>query len=246
MNEEDNIVDFDAQAERIKNLKKKHDEAEKKKEPKEPLFNLHPAVKLLAILILVPYFVLEIWSNFNFDIKGIAYMNFGFVPAQWDGHLPFTIYTPISLITYNFLHGGLLHIGMNTIMLLAFATGVAKFLGGKRMFVIFFVSSLAGVFSHYLFYIGSPEPVIGASAGLSGLFGALIVMMQRTGMMPSGPRGIWPFVFLWVFVSILFGMMGTPDGHGTVAWIAHLGGFFAGIALMQINWFIRPLLDRLG
>ena len=234
---ENNIIDFDEQTKRIRNLKKK--EHKDKKPPREPLFNLPPMVKILTGLIILCYIALEVWENFDPNIKSDAYRMFAFIPLQWSDMHYFSWHTPFSLLTYNFMHGGILHLIMNSVMLLAFGTGAEKFLGAKRFIVIFFLSSVAGVAFHFVFHIGSISPVIGASAGLSGLFGALIVVMMDKGMLPMGKNGIWPFVIIWVIVSVLFGSMGSPDG-GTIAWIAHLGGFFAGLGLIQLNWFRFP------
>lgn len=237
------VIDFTEQAERIRNLKKKQEKEQATRTPKEPLFNLPDITKYLAVAILLPFFVLEIWNIFDPTIKAHAYSYFGFVPARWNGAMDFMFYTPLSLITYNFLHGSILHLLMNGVMLLAFGAGLEKFIGGKRMLIIFFIASLAGVMTHLAFNWGSDSPVIGASAGLSGFFGALIILMQRRNIMGiTGKMGLKPFIFIWVIVSIIFGMMGSPDGS-SVAWIAHLGGFFAGMGLMKISYF-DPQTDQ--
>lgn len=235
----ENVVDFEEQVERIRRLK----EAEDKKNPThpthQPLFNLPPFVKILSALMLFPYIAVEILGIFNPEAKTLIYMHFGFIPAHWSDIGAFVWYDPLTLITYNFLHGSILHIIMNLVMMLAFASGVEKFIGGKRMLLIFFISSFAGAFSHYFFNLHSDIPVIGASAGLSGLFGALVIMMQQKGMMGQ-KASIVPFVILWVVASIIFGSLGSPDGQ-SVAWIAHLGGFFAGLGLMRLDWFRKKL-----
>jgi membrane associated rhomboid family serine protease len=56
--------------------------------------------------------------------------------------------------------------------------------------------------------------------------------MQGLG---SSKYGIWPFVILWIAISLLFGLMEAPGG-GTIAWAAHIGGFCAGFV------FIKPVL----
>jgi membrane associated rhomboid family serine protease len=232
-NQDDQIIDFAEQAQRIRNLKKKQEKEQQQQTPKEPLFNLPNVTKYLAVAILLPFFILEIWNIFNPTIKAEAYSYLGFVPARWDGDMDFTALTPFSLVTYNFLHGSILHLLMNGVMLLAFGAGLEKYIGGKRMLMVFFLASLAGVLTHLAFNWGSQSPVIGASAGLSGFFGALIILLQRRNIMGiTGKMGLKPFIFIWVIVSIIFGMMGSPDGS-SVAWIAHLGGFFAGIVLVK-------------
>lgn len=233
-NDDENVIDFGEQAERIKNLKQDQDKKEKNK---EPLFNLPGFVKILMALVLLPYFGLEVYAHFDPSAKDFVYTHFGFVPAYWFDASYYDFYLPLSLITYNFLHGGLLHIIMNSVMLLAFATGVEKFVGGKKMLLLFFLSSLGGVLLHTIIYSSSAVPVIGASAGLSGLFGALLILMRDGGMMGANIR-IMPFIVLWVVISIITGVFMSVDG-AEIAWIAHLGGFFAGLGLMKLDYFRR-------
>src|SRR5690606_14425292 len=97
---------------------------------------------------------------------------------------------------------------------------------------LFFLCSLISVGIHFVFNFSSSVPVVGASGGISGLFAAALVMLQQRGAVPAGRYGLWPLIILWVIISILFGMMGGPDGS-PVAWAAHIGGFLAGFLLLK-------------
>jgi len=134
-----------------------------------------------------------------------------------------------------FLHGSWTHLLLNTVMTTAFGAGVERLMGARRMIIFFVLCSLTAALIHFAVSPSSPNPVIGASGGLSGLFAAVLVMMQKMGMGGAGRYGIWPFVILWVGVSIMFGMMGAPGG-GSVAWVAHIGGFLAGFI------FLKPVM----
>lgn len=75
--------------------------------------------------------------------------------------------------------------------------------------------------------------MIGASGGISGLFAAAIVMMNKSGQEMGGKVGILPFALLWIGLSIGFGMLGGPDGS-LIAWAAHVGGFLGGFIALKL------------
>lgn len=157
--------------------------------------------------------------------------NFGFVPARF---LPenFTAEALITPLTSMFLHGGWMHLFVNAFMLAAFGSGVERWLGPKRMAFLFILSGLCGVALHYVLNMSSPYPMIGASGGISGLFAAGLIMINRGGREIGGRFGILPMALLWIGVSVAFGMMGAPGG-GAIAWAAHVGGFLGGLAILK-------------
>ena len=80
-------------------------------------------------------------------------------------------------------------------------------------------------------------PVIGASGAESGLFAAILILLQRQGQLPTGKYGIWPFAAFWIILSVVLGFVGGQLMGGEIAWAAHLGGFIAGFALLKLNYF---------
>ncbi len=168
----------------------------------------------------------------NFKLTNFVFSQFGFIPANFSGINSFEPIALITPISHMFLHGGWLHIGMNCIMLLAFGSGVERWLGGKAMLIILLFSGVAGAFIHFILNIESVFPVVGASGGLSGLFAAALIMMNQGGAQ-TGRYGIWPFIVLWVGISVVLGSMGSPDGN-EVAWAAHVGGFLGGFVILKL------------
>jgi membrane associated rhomboid family serine protease len=75
-------------------------------------------------------------------------------------------------------------------------------------------------------------PLIGASGGISGLFGAVLMMAQQRGQM-GGWRALLPFIAIWILISLFFGYFGMPGAEGPIAWTAHVGGFIAGILIYR-------------
>lgn len=200
------------------------------REPQEPMFNLPPTTATLMGVLTICYLLLEAIGYFDLNLRYASYEFLGFIPGAFTGATEFSYYHPLGLFFYVFLHGSWMHFLMNVVMLAAFGAGLERFIGGRRMVEIFFISSLAGIVAHFMIYSSSLLPVIGASGGISGIFGASIIILNQRGMLGAGRNGIWPFVFLWVAISVIFGLFGGHlAGGAQIAWVAHLGGFFAGL-----------------
>lgn len=200
------------------------------KSQSEPLFNLPPVTQYaLMVLIGIHIVVALILTP---EIRGWIIMNLGFIPANFSGGNPFQALALVTPLSHMFLHGSWLHIAMNGVMLLAFGSGIERWIGGQRMMMVFFFSGLCGVVLHFGLNYDSPYPVIGASGGLSGLFAAALIMMNKSGAQ-TGRYGIWPFVLLWIGISVALGGLGSPDGS-EVAWAAHIGGFLGGFAALKL------------
>lgn len=139
--------------------------------------------------------------------------------------------TPITSI---FLHGSWMHVGVNALMLVAIGSGVEKWLGIKKFFFIYLGSSFIALLTHFAIEPYSAMPLVGASGGISGLFGSILIGM-RSDITNNGAlnKNMMPVILIWVGISVLMGIMGSPDG-GSIAWIAHIGGFLGGIGLTAL------------
>ena len=124
------------------------------------------------------------------------------------------------LVTAGFLHGGLLHILMNSWALFDLGAIVEEMFGPARMLVIYFVSSVAGFFLSSMLKIG---PSIGASAALFGLIGAMIALGTRyRSTVGTAIRG---FFVRWLVYGLLFSLLPGID------MAAHVGGLVGGFAV---------------
>ncbi|PZP56554.1 MAG: hypothetical protein DI586_03385 [Micavibrio aeruginosavorus] len=212
----------------------------KKKDPQKPspqhppLISLPPATKYLAGAIIACHLILWLASKYipqlNIDM---IYNDFGFVSARWTGDEILPARSLLSLITVNFLHGGWFHLIINTVTLIAFGAGIEKLLGAKDMLVIFFCSSALALLTHLAVSPSSIEPVIGASGGISGLFGAILIVLKHVGRLNGSNQNLLPMIALWIALTIGFGMMGAPDGS-SIAWVAHIGGFLGGLGIAAL------------
>jgi len=124
-----------------------------------------------------------------------------------------------SLITANWLHGGLLHIVFNMMALKTVAPLVIKEYGIFRMFSIY---TLAGISGFLLSYFGNVYITIGASSGLCGLIGASLYFGKSRG----GQWGqlVYKQTSGWVVSLVIIGFL-MPNINN---W-GHAGGLIAGI-----------------
>lgn len=197
----------------------------------QPILRLPPMIKALCALILVVFAAQQLLPV---DVAEALVWWGGFVPARYSGTLPFDAAAIWSPLTHVLLHGGWLHIGMNIGMLMAFGAGLEKQRGAKNLMFLFIVSALGGALTQFVFYSDSTIPMIGASGGISGLFGAALMGMaqQATQHDPrwrTRLRHVMPFVAVWIGISLFFGIFGMPGENQPVAWAAHVGGFIAGM-----------------
>jgi len=228
-NGNDKVVVLPTLAERDR-IRREKDKADSKlKNETEPLVNMPPVTKWLLCLIVGIHFVTTVF--FAPEQRDAIIDAFGFVPERLRENVidPAALLSPV---THIFLHGGWMHVIMNAFMLAAFGSGVEKWLGSRRMLILFVVSAFFGVATHYMLNTTSPYPMIGASGGLSGLFAAAIVMINRGQRELGGRIGILPFALIWIGLSIGFGMLGGPDGS-IIAWAAHVGGFLGGFVVLK-------------
>jgi membrane associated rhomboid family serine protease len=169
---------------------------------------------------------------------------------------------PWTLLTYALLHGSWTHVLLNTIWLSAFGPPVARRFGTPRFLLFIAATAIASALAHWASAPMDFGPLIGASGGVSGMMGAAARFMFQPGA-PLGPsmmrrqsiesipaatlstvfvdRRALIFLGVWLVTNIVFGAGAQTLGFSDmpVAWIAHLGGFFAGLVLFPL--FDRPL-----
>jgi membrane associated rhomboid family serine protease len=200
-----------------------------------PMLDIPPASKILCGLLLFVHVALWALSETIMPYaKDMAISIGGFVPARWTGELPFTWWTPLSSILFSFLHVDWMHIGVNLVMLVAIGSGLEKNTNSRTFLLVYILSTLFSVAAHFALSPFSTMPIIGASGGVNGLFGAALYMMRPADSHEENsiiPRSMIPVVLVWVGLTVLTGLMGSPNGS-PVAWIAHIGGFFAGLGIM--------------
>src|SRR5258708_12284183 len=106
-------------------------------------------------------------------------LQFGLVPAAYTGGSQDLLSQVAAPLTYQFLHGGWLHLVINMVTLAAFGAPVERLLGARR-FVLFYLSAgvVAG-FVQVLLFPAGPDPAIAPSAPIRAPFGALLMLMPH-------------------------------------------------------------------
>lgn len=180
---------------------------------------------------------------------------YAFVPAElsgvrWTGDMPpgEIARLLVPLVSYSFLHGSLLHLVLNGVGFLLVATLAARRMGTLSFLAFCVVTGVFAALTHWAFHHDSSVPMVGASGMLSGLVGATArfvrldlrgVWGRAGGLMPLTDRRLVAFTLVWLVLNYIFGASGfgtTGEGQ-TVAWEAHMGGYFAGVLLFPLfDW----------
>lgn len=146
-----------------------------------------------------------------------------------------------TILTSMFLHGGVMHIAGNMLYLYIFGDNIESVMGPVRYLFFYLVCGFFAFAAHYIFDLQSMTPMIGASGAISGVLGAYAVRFPRARVTVLVPLFIWiwrmfeiPEVLvlgLWFVMQLFSGAIGSAQSGG-VAWLAHVGGFLAGIVWM--------------
>jgi membrane associated rhomboid family serine protease len=196
---------------------------------RQKAINLPPATAVLAgVLILI-----HLGRQFlSIEADERLILNFALIPDRLT-QTPLDWGAVGALFSHMLLHGGWLHLVANTGMLLAFAAGLEKLIGAPRMLLLALISGLAGALLHVAVYPHDGTPMLGASGAISGLFGAMMVLLAQR---QRSPRFVLGVSALWLASNVALGLSGIPSGDETmeIAWVAHLGGYIAGLLGMLV------------
>jgi membrane associated rhomboid family serine protease len=143
-----------------------------------------------------------------------------------------------TLFTSMFMHGSWLHLGSNMLYLWIFGDNVENRFGRIKFAIFYLLCGLAATFAQFVFYTESSLPNLGASGAIAGVLGAYILLFpqgrirvlqgQQVIQVPALiVIGIW--IVLQLFSGI--GSIATTAQTGGVAYMAHIGGFIAGLVL---------------
>jgi membrane associated rhomboid family serine protease len=196
----------------------------------ERAINLPPALLWLILINVAVHLLRQTLSE---PVDQELVMQLGLVPANYTAE-PGGAWWSLLLapITYQFLHGGWLHLGINMVTLAAFGVPVVRVLGARRFILFYLSAGIVAGFVHVFFFPASTDPVVGASGAISGVFGAVLMLMRYVGSIPS----LLPIAGIWIALNIFFGVFGGTPGAGgdPVAWTAHIGGFVYGLAAIRL------------
>jgi membrane associated rhomboid family serine protease len=210
-----------------------------------------PFVTILLVVANVAAFLLEASILSQSGISGLNdfITQYAAVPADLTDGSPIEI----GLLTAMFLHGSIIHIVGNMLYLLPFGDNVEDRLGHVRYILFYILCGLAATIVYTIFNAGSTTPLIGASGAIAGVLGGYLRLHPKGQvkgflfiiilLIPITLPAVL-FIGYW-FVMQLFGSLASLGSEAistgtTVAFMAHVGGFLAGLVLAPLMALPKP------
>jgi membrane associated rhomboid family serine protease len=218
-----------------------------------------PIVNIGLIVINIVFFVYQMSYGHRADQ---LIFTFGFIPERFfaeqaEGWLNISGFLPV--FSSMFLHANLIHLISNMWMLWIFGDNVEDCMGHGRYLLFFLLCGVASVAAQALANPQSAVPMIGASGAISGVLGAYFLTYPHARILTLLPIFIliylielpaYFFLGFWFIMQFVQGSLYSLNSDqivgGGVAWWAHVGGFAAGVVLLQVfrckDWQ-RPVIQ---
>lgn len=191
-----------------------------------------PVITYILIALNILFFLLEMSGGEAFV------MNWAFIPKRFTAAPLADVPT---IFTSMFMHAGLAHLSGNMLYLWIFGDNVEDFLGKVKYCFLYILSGIAATLAQYVFFPNSDLPNVGASGAIAGVLGAYLlffpgqkvnVLVGRSivAMQSLIVIGFWFLIQLYSGAGTLFSTQDT----GGVAYMAHIGGFVAGLAVAYL------------
>jgi membrane associated rhomboid family serine protease len=170
----------------------------------------------------------------------------GVVPREYSAGADLAPRIPLpfwsTLVTSMFLHGGWMHLGGNMLYLWIFGDNLEKVMGHVRFLIFYLLCGVAAGLAHIAFNARSNVPTVGASGAISGILGGYMMLFPRNRvrvLTRGGVTAVPAFVMLglWILIQLVSGfgaVATTEETGGGVAFMAHVGGFVAGLILVKL------------
>jgi membrane associated rhomboid family serine protease len=188
-----------------------------------------PWVTYIIIALNLVFFVLELTGGDAFIMK------WAFVPSRFLANPAGEF---LTLFTSMFMHAGWLHLGGNMLYLWIFGDNVEDLFGHGKFIIFYLLCGFAATFAQLAFNTGSDIPNLGASGAIAGVLGAYIILFPKGKIrVLSGSRTVQMsaliVIGLWIVLQLFSGIgsIAASSDVGGVAYMAHIGGFVAGILL---------------
>ena len=205
---------------------------------------LTPVTKWLLIANVVIYLV-DVFSGHHLRYFG----TFAIRSAIYEGRI-------WEFFTFQFLHGHVLHLLMNSIGLFFFGPLMERWWGSMRFLVFYLLAGAGGAaFYTVLALLGVVDlgGLVGASAGIYGILAGIAVIAPNLRVALLFPpielsmRQLAMALLALATVSIVFGLFGNEGGEA-----GHLGGAIVGFLLVKfpqlLSWIgpRDPDVERAG
>jgi len=193
-----------------------------------------PVVTVLLIVVNILIFLFE----FSLDdyTRNAFIAAYGLVPAH---------FAVINIFTSMFLHGGWLHVLGNMWFLWIFGDNIEDILGHGKFLLFYLMCGVAAALTQVLASPFSRVPMIGASGAIAGVMGAYMVKFPRSRIVTfvfvfffitTVDIPAWVMLIYWFLLQLAGGFESVTASlysrSGGTAFLAHVGGFIAGMVLI--------------
>lgn len=188
-----------------------------------------------------------------------AVCNYGLIPGEVLHRLPpgtgfemgpglFCAVDPVpqywTVLTSMFMHGGWMHLIGNMVFFWVFGNNIEDAMGHTRFAIFYLICGVAAAAAQTFLNQNSAIPMVGASGAISGVLGAYLLLYPRVRVHALLPLGFYittitlpAYVMLgyWILLQVLGSLpaLGAQQSGGT-AFLAHIGGFVAGLVLIRL------------
>ena len=207
-----------------------------------PLRDSQPSYsKPVVVVFLIVLNILIFLFEFSLDpYSQNAFIDtYGLIPARY--HL-------VNIFTSMFLHGGWLHVLGNMWFLWIFGDNIEDILGHGKFLMFYLLCGVAAALTQIVFNPYSRLPMVGASGAIAGVMGAYTVKFPRARIVTlifilffitTADLPAWVMLIYWFVIQLFSGVGSISAGaaqfsQGGTAWFAHVGGFLAGIVLVNL------------
>jgi len=188
-----------------------------------------PLVTFLLIIVNILVFLLEI-------LCGDAFIErWAFIPGRFFANPLGNI---LTIFTAMFMHAGWLHLLSNMLYLWIFGDNVEDRFGHLKFAFFYVLSGVAATMVQAAFAPASNIPLVGASGAIAGVLAAYLLLypVKRVRVL----MGLWVIhlpalivIGLWFILQLMSGIgsLASTMQTGGIAYMAHVGGFLAGLVL---------------
>ena len=185
-----------------------------------------------AIIVLnVIMWIMELRGGESFLMKWV------FIPSRFRAD-------PIgqfkTIISSMFMHASVIHLAGNMIFLWVFGNNIEAAFGSVQFALFYLACGIIATFAQMAVSPGSGVPNLGASGAIAGVLGSYLVMFpsqQVKVLVGSRVVQVSAYVMLvgWIILQLVGEFASITDAaSGGVAYMAHIGGFLAGVILTMI------------
>lgn len=182
-------------------------------------------------------FLLELSGGDDFVVR------WSFVPARF---LANPLGDAPTILTAMFMHAGWMHLLGNMLYLYIFGDNIEARFGAGLYLIFYFVCGVAATFAQLAVDPASMIPNLGASGAIAGVLGAYIVLFPHGKVRVLLRGGITALpalivIGLWFGLQLLSGAgtLAEASSTGGVAYMAHVGGFVAGVGIALVARGVR-------